>query len=65
VTKLKFKYLSDYSFKERLILLNVVAIGSALVTMRKINTYNAWGYSFKAIGNATIAYAMGGLIIAP
>jgi hypothetical protein len=64
-TKLKFDHLQDYTFKERFIFLNALALGGALFTMRRLNAGNILGKTFLAVRNATIAYVVGGLLVAP
>jgi len=43
----------------------VLALGGALLTFRGLNASNIGGKSFRAVRNATLAYVVGGLLVAP
>jgi hypothetical protein len=64
-TKLKFDYLQDYSFKERFIFLNALALGGALLTMRGLTGSTVLSQSFRGVRNASLAYIFGGVLVAP
>jgi hypothetical protein len=57
--------LQDYSFKERFIFLNVLALGGALLTMRGLAGSNVLNKSFRGVRNASLSYIFGGLLVAP
>jgi hypothetical protein len=47
------------------VILNGLALGSAVVSMRGINRYNGWMMGVKSLRNTTLTYFFGGLVVAP
>jgi hypothetical protein len=45
--------------------LNLLAIGSALFTIREYTFNNACGKTIRAVRNSTLTYLVGGLLLAP
>lgn len=62
---MKFNYIEDFTFKERFLLLNTLTVAGALLTLRKVNSGNVFRKTFNAVRNASLAYIIGGLLIAP
>jgi len=57
--------IENFTFGQRLVFLNFLALGSAVFTMRKISRFNAPSLSVKSLRNSALTYMFGGLFIAP
>ena len=62
---MKFNLLENFTYSQRFIFLNFLALTSAVMTMRGINQSNAWSLGVRSLRNSTLTYIFGGLIIAP
>jgi hypothetical protein len=57
--------LERFSYGQRFILLNGLALGSAVFSMRGLNQYNGWMLGMKGLRNTAVTYLLAGLFLAP
>ena len=65
MTDFKFQIIRNYSFNERFLAVNLLALSTALLTFRKLHNVELLSNSLRALRNTGFIYLGGGLFISP